>query len=69
MSDPQPLLCRPLSRAEAPALHAVLGFRCAPPQALRCRLLRRLDARLSVTVPRHMVIRPSLPLRCKLIAA
>jgi hypothetical protein len=51
MSDPQPLLCRPLSRAEAAALHAVLGFRCAPPQALRCRLLRRLDARLSVTVP------------------
>src|SRR5437016_12975713 len=36
-----PTLCRPLSRAKDYAA-INLGFRCAPPQALCYRLLRRL---------------------------
>src|SRR5687767_6689235 len=36
------MLCRPLPRARIWLLTSNLGFRCAPPQALCCGLLRRL---------------------------
>src|SRR2546423_9253571 len=47
-------LCRPLSRALITLLTSILGFRCAPPQALCCHPLRGLFARC-----------PSIPIRLR----
>src|SRR6266446_3571309 len=50
-------------------LTSFLGFRCAPPHALCCRLLRRLVAFISVTVGRFGT-QPGVPsqMPCLLVA-
>src|SRR5262245_41414227 len=43
-----PTICRPLRGLEKQC-NKFLGFRCAPPQALLCRLLRRLKTTVKLS--------------------